>query len=204
VNGSAAGGEDCPRPQLFATRRDWLLERVHAGEVVLDVGCGDGAFAAELAAAGCDVVGVDVDADAIERAARRAPGARFALWSPDARLPLADASVDVVWAGEVIEHVAELAAWLSELRRVLRSGGRMLLSTPYHGRTKNTAIALIAFERHFDPLGEHVRFFTRRSLAALLTEFGFEQISLRTIGGVALLRETLLAEATRARPAFVR
>jgi len=75
---------------------------------------------------------------------------------------------------------------------------------PYHGRTKNTAIALIAFERHFDPLGEHVRFFTRRSLAALLTEFGFEQISLRTIGGVALLRETLLAEATRARPAFVR
>jgi SAM-dependent methyltransferase len=201
---SAEVGKYGSPPQLFPTRRDWLLERVRSGETVLDVGCGDGAFAAELLAAGCDVVGVDIDPEAIERARRRAPGARFALWAPRAELPLPDAAVDVVWAGEVIEHVAELAPWLSELRRVLRGGGRILLSTPYHGRTKNAAIALLAFERHFDPQGEHVRFFTRRSLAALLGGFGFERTQMRSIGGVPLLRETLLAEATRARPAFVR
>ena len=37
---------------------------------------------------------------------------------------LEDVSFDAVWAGEVIEHVVDTAAWLSEVRRVLRSGGR--------------------------------------------------------------------------------
>jgi hypothetical protein len=59
-------------------------------------------------------------------------------------------------------------------------------------------IALAGFERHFDPCGEHVRFFTRHSLAGLLEEFGFENVTLRTISGPPLLRATMLAEATRA------
>ena len=43
---------------------------------------------------------------------------------------LPDAAFDVVWAGEVIEHVADTAGWLSEVRRVLRPGGTLLLEHP--------------------------------------------------------------------------
>lgn len=187
-------------PFAFARRRDFLLERVRAGERVLDLGCGDGSFCAELAGAGTDPVGVEVAEAALARARERHPGLEFRLAPPHGPLPFEDARFDVVWASEVIEHVGDTARWLSEVRRVLRGGGRLLLTTPYHGRVKNVALALARFESHFDPVGQHLRFYTRRSLARLLEDFGFEEIAIITAGGWPLLRETMLAQARRARP----
>jgi 2-polyprenyl-3-methyl-5-hydroxy-6-metoxy-1,4-benzoquinol methylase len=79
----------------------------------------------------------------------------------------------------VLEHVADTAHFLLEVRRVLRPGGRLLVTTPAHGRLKRTAIALARFESHFDPLGQHLRFYTRRSLAATLEHAGFEDVRVR-------------------------
>ncbi len=112
-----------------------------------------------------------------------------------------DASFDAVWAGEVIEHVLDTAAWLSELRRVLRSGGRLLLSTPDHGPLRRLVLAVLpgAFERHFDPRGDHLRFYTSRSIAHLLAQFGFHEIRVRGVGGIPGARATLLVSATRQR-----
>ena len=62
----------------------------------------------------------------------------------DGPLPLEDNSFDVVWASEVIEHVADTGRWLSEVRRVLKPGGRLLLTTPSHGRLR---VALGGIER---------------------------------------------------------
>ena len=45
---------------------------------------------------------------------------------------------------------------------------------PYHGRLQAAAVALTRFDAHFDPMGQHVRFFTRTSLAATLDAAGFE------------------------------
>ena len=56
-------------------------------------------------------------------------------------------------------------AFLTEIRRVLRRGGRLLVTVPGHGRFKRTLIALGHHDAHYDPLGQHVRFYTRRSLA---------------------------------------
>jgi SAM-dependent methyltransferase len=198
----AAGAS--PRPERFAARRAWLLARVAPGERVIDLGAGTGDFAAELAAAGCRVTALDPSPVAIGRLRERHPGIDARTLEPGAPLPLADGEADAVWAGEVIEHVADTADWLSEVRRVLRSGGRLLLSTPYHGRVKTAAAALFAHERHFDPRGPHLRFYTRPALAELLADFGFEQIELRTLGGPPLLRATLLADARRARFAVSR
>ncbi|MGI8922007.1 MAG: class I SAM-dependent methyltransferase [Solirubrobacteraceae bacterium] len=178
-------------PERCEQRRAWLLKHVRTGDVVLDVGCGDGAFAEALVGAGADVIGVDVAEQAIARARARVPQARFELW-PAA---LEDGTVDVIWAGEVISRVVDVAAWLSELRRVLRTAGRLLISTPYHGRLKTAAIG---FERQFDPRGEQLHHFTRRSLSSLLADFGFEDVRIEAIGGVPLLRSTLLAQGARA------
>lgn len=187
-------------PVEFARRREFLLARVRAGQSVLDVGCGEALFASELAAAGAQPTAIDVAEEPLRRARRRAPGLDLRLAYEDRPWPLHDASFDVVWAGEVIEHVADTAGWLSEVRRVLRSGGLLLLSTPDHGplRVLTLAVHPGAFDRHFAPRSDHLRFYTRRTLTALLADFGFESIDVRRVGGVYGARRLLLVSARRA------
>jgi hypothetical protein len=62
---------------------------------------------------------------------------------------------------------------------VLRPGGRLLVTVPDHPRVRTALKALTRFEAHFDPLGQHVRFYTRRSLAATLEHAGFEDVRVR-------------------------
>ena len=187
-------------PFAFARRRSFLLSHVASGERVLDLGCGDGAFCTQLAAVGVEAVGAEVAEAALARARERHPDIRFELVAERGPLPFADAEFDAVWASEVIEHIADTGRWLSEVRRVLRPGGALLVTTPYHGRVKNLALALTRFETHFDPLGQHLRFYTRRSLRDTLEQFGFERIEIALAGGLPLVRETMLAHARRGRP----
>jgi 2-polyprenyl-3-methyl-5-hydroxy-6-metoxy-1,4-benzoquinol methylase len=188
-------------PSDFALRRSFLLEHVATGERVLDVGCGDGRFAGELLDAGAQVLGIDVAEEPLRRARARHPELDVRLVAEAGPWPLKDASFDVVWAGEVIEHVADTSAWLSEARRVLRSGGSLVLSTPALERLTLLATALSrrAFARHFDPRGEHLRFYSRDTLTQLLDDFRFQQISVRGAGGLPGARRLLLAHAIRAR-----
>lgn len=175
--------------------------RTPARARVLDVGCGAGEITSEIARAGFDVVGIDVAEEPLRRARARDPQLDVRLVATDGEWPLADASFDAVWAGETLEHVLDTAAWLTQVRRVLRSGGTLVLSTPAHGRLRVLALALSArrFDEYFDPRSDHVRFYTRRTLARLLADFGFEQIDVRGAGGVPGTRRTLLASAVRSR-----
>jgi 2-polyprenyl-3-methyl-5-hydroxy-6-metoxy-1,4-benzoquinol methylase len=168
---------------------------------VLDVGCGEAQLTAAIAAAGFDVVGIDVAEEPLRRARELHADLDLRRVPPAGEWPLQDASFDVVWAGETIEHVTDTGGWLSELRRVLRSGGSLLLSTPAHSRLMVLGLALSGarFDHHFDPRSDHVRFYSRRTLARLLDDFGFEQIELRAAGGLPGARDTLLAAAVRSR-----
>ena len=188
-------------PSDFALRRGFLLDRVGAGQRVLDVGCGEGRFTAELARVGARVVGIDVAEEPLRRARARHPELDLRLVGDGREWELADAGFDLVWAGEVIEHVADTAAWLSEVRRVLRPGASLLLSTPAHGRLTLMRLALSrrAFADHFDPLGDHLRFYSRETLTRLIGDFGFERIEVRSAGGPPGARRLLLAHAIRSR-----
>jgi ubiquinone/menaquinone biosynthesis C-methylase UbiE len=181
-------------PPEFQLRRRFLVSQVRAGDRVLDLGCGDGVFTAELAGMGARPVGADVADAALERARDRHPDLAFELVPLDGTLPFADNSFDVVWASEVIEHVGDTARWLSEVRRVLAPRGALLITTPSHGRLR---ILLGGMERFSPPLGDHLHLYTSASLRQVLEEFGFGEVTVSVAGGPPLLRRTLLARGLR-------
>ena len=168
-----ADAPEDPEPWLWGTRRALLLGEARPGERVLDLGCGAGRFVAALRDAGAEPVGVEIAAAALERARRNVPGADLRLVEPDGSLPLGHGEVDLVWCSEVLEHVPDTVGFLTEARRVLKPGGRILVTVPDHGVARRTAIAIARHERHYDPLGQHLRFYTRRSLADALEATGF-------------------------------
>jgi SAM-dependent methyltransferase len=192
-----AGMADDPEPWAWRRRRALLLREVRPGQRVLDLGCGAGRFVAALRDAGADPVGVELAEAALERARNNVPGADLRLVAPDGSLPLDHGEVDLVWCSEVLEHVPDTVALLTEVRRVLRPGGRLLVTVPDHGRVKRTLLALAHYDAHYDPLGQHVRFYTRRSLSRALRATGFTDVRLRPFGGPPLLRHALVARAVR-------
>jgi SAM-dependent methyltransferase len=181
-------------PPSFERRLRFLLDEVRSGDRALDIGCGAGEFTAAIAQAGAAAIGVDVAEAAVARARSRHPGVSFDLVRFDGPLPFDDGSFDLAWASEVIEHVADTARWLSEVRRVLAPGGRLLITTPSHGRLR---VALGGVERFSEPLGDHLHLYTKRSLSALLAEFDFGEVRVRSVDGPPLLSRMLLARAVR-------
>jgi ubiquinone/menaquinone biosynthesis C-methylase UbiE len=147
-----------------------------------------------MAQAGARAVGVDVAEAALDRARARHPELDFRLVPVEGPLPLEDNAFDLVWASEVIEHVADTGRWLSEARRVLAPGGRLLVTTPSHGRLR---VALGGVERFSDPLGDHLHLYTQASLRTLLGEFGFGEVQVRAVEGPPLLKRMLMARAVR-------
>jgi 2-polyprenyl-3-methyl-5-hydroxy-6-metoxy-1,4-benzoquinol methylase len=190
-------------PAGLELRLKFVRERLHMARAkrVLDVGCGEGQIAAALAHDGFEVVGVDLAEEPLRRARSQHVGLDVRRVGVGGAWPLADTSFDAVWSGETVEHVTDTALWMSEVRRVLRSGGVLALSTPAHGRLRMLGLALSVrgFDAHFDPCADHVRFYSSRTLASLLGEFGFESVRIARAGGPPLMRRTLLASAIRSR-----
>ncbi|MGI8904298.1 MAG: class I SAM-dependent methyltransferase [Solirubrobacteraceae bacterium] len=181
-------------PPDLERRRRYLLAEARAGERVLDLGCGTGELTAALALAGAHAIGIEVARAALRRARAEHPGLDFRLAPLGGPLPLADGCLDLVFSSEVIEHVADTASWLSEIRRVLAPGGRVLVTTPSHGRLR---IALRGVDRYSEPLGDHLHLYTKRSLGSVLEALGFVEVRVRAVAGPPLWRRMLLARAVR-------
>jgi demethylmenaquinone methyltransferase/2-methoxy-6-polyprenyl-1,4-benzoquinol methylase len=105
-------------------RRETAVAVVRPGDRVLDVCCGTGDLAVAAAAAGGRVTGVDFSERMLERARRKSQAVEW-LQADALALPFADDSFDVATAGFGVRNFEDLEAGLRELRRVLRSGGRL-------------------------------------------------------------------------------
>ncbi len=113
------------------------LLAVKSGEHVLDIGCGNARDIARIAERGGEIVGVDISAGMVAAAKEeleRMGMSSIRLQVGDATcLDFPDASFDKVLCSEVIEHIPDAPQALQEIRRVLRPGGSLVLSTPNKG-----------------------------------------------------------------------
>jgi SAM-dependent methyltransferase len=101
------------------------------GKRVLEIGCGRGAFARYLAERGADLVAADFSAAAVAHARRRLDGLDASAIVADIQdIPFPDESFDIVISQETLEHVPDPMRGLSELVRVTRVGGRLVVTTP--------------------------------------------------------------------------
>jgi SAM-dependent methyltransferase len=112
---------DLEQPAVWA-----LLDPVTPGRA-LDAACGTGRHAARLVELGHDVLGLDITAAMLERAAANVPAARF-VEGDLSSIPAADEDFDLVVCGLALSHLTNLEDATGELARVLRPGGRLVIS----------------------------------------------------------------------------
>lgn len=110
---------------------------------VLDIACGMGYGSAELSKTAASVCGIDVALEAVVGSRQRYAARNLNFLAASAtQLPFSDASFDLIVAFEVIEHLENWEALLSEARRLLAQGGQLLISTPnqsYYAETRRLA-----------------------------------------------------------------
>lgn len=114
----------------WRSRWDFAVERIAAGERVLDVACGDGVLGEMLIRTkGCSVLGLDVSAYAREMAAKRGVKALHSDISED-RFPVDNDAFDVATMLCCLEHIFDPGHALREAARAVRQGGRLLVTLP--------------------------------------------------------------------------
>ncbi len=156
---------------------------------VLDLGCNTGYGTAILRErTGRGVIGVDVSASAVETARARY-GGDFRVVGGHT-LPFQDATFDAVTCCQVIEHIDDPDAFLAEVRRVLRPGGRALFTTP------NAATRLDPGERPWNRF--HVREFRAEELQELLAPH-FTTVDVRGLFGTPEIEGIERARVARLR-----
>jgi len=154
---------------------------------VLDVGCGGGLFSEALASSGYRVTGVDISERSISAARRHAEETGLEIEyvvAPAEELPFADSSFDIVFCCDVLEHVKDVPATITESARVLRKNGVFMFDTV--NRTWLSKVLMIKMVQHWlkiapPDLHSWNRFIVPDELASILDERGLE---LRDVTGL--------------------
>lgn len=172
-----------PEENYWFRRHEVVYEHILdgcTGLVVLEAGSGEGYGADMIAGVATRVTGLDYDADAAAHVRRRYPRVEMVRGNL-ASLPFPDASFDLIVNSQVIEHLWDQEQFLRECLRVLRPGGRLLVSTPNRITfTPDSDVPLNPF---------HTRELSGAELTELLVDAGFRVESLEGVHHGPRLRE---------------
>jgi 2-polyprenyl-3-methyl-5-hydroxy-6-metoxy-1,4-benzoquinol methylase len=150
---------------------------------VLDAGCGDGNFTDDIAALGHRCHGIDLSAGGIACARERYPGIESSASSlnDDRRAAFPGVTeFDAIYSVEVIEHLYSPVTFARRAMEALRTGGLLILTTPYWKYAKNLLLAITGrIDRALTALweGGHIKHRSRSTLTRLLTGAGFEFVA---------------------------
>ena len=143
---------------------------------VLDVGCGLSLFTAFDKRFPFKIVAGDLSLNRIRRRKSEYPGIAWLVFDA-ARPPFLDGSFDGVFAGEILEHLAQPEAALDEWNRVQRKGGTLIVTTPNRGRRVN-----ILNQEDWPVSPDHIREFSFAELnGALLPHAGFKTVKKKAV-----------------------
>ena len=179
---------------------------------VLDVGCGVGFFSEKLKnRLGIEVYGIDISRNALNVAKKRGIKCKYA--NLDKSIPFKNEKFDLVFCGEIIEHLEDPDHLLIEIRRVLKPEGHLVLSTPNLAAWYNRIILLFGIQpifsevssiknlgKKFEILGQgsqpvgHLRIFTLRGIKDVLKLHNFEILEIK---GFAVLPFLLINNVDR-------
>jgi 2-polyprenyl-3-methyl-5-hydroxy-6-metoxy-1,4-benzoquinol methylase len=165
---------------LFPVRRsdvDAEIRFLHAqpGGRLLDIGCGSGAWLGWMRTLGWEVEGIDFDENAIQAA--RGENLNVHTGTLEAQSYPSD-TFDVINLNHVIEHVPDPVGLLTEIRRILKPGGKLVLATP---NAASIGHRLFGSDwRGLEP-PRHLHIFTPPSMLAALQKAGFSEVTLRTL-----------------------
>ncbi|MEN2785421.1 class I SAM-dependent methyltransferase [Sphingomonas qilianensis] len=169
----------------------------HAGgRKLFELGCGNGSMAADLAALGYHVAGVDPAASGIAIARANFPQCQLEIGSTEEDLVARFGQFDVLVSLEVAEHVFSPHRYAEAIAELLIPGGIAILSTPYHSYLKNLAMAATGkLDNHFTALweGGHIKFWSRSTLGTLMARAGFEEIRFDRVGRIPALAKSMVA-----------
>jgi len=174
--------------------------RERRADRAFDLGCGNGSIAADLAALRFTVTGIDASQSGIAIAKASYPQCVFEVASVYDDLAARFGRFPLVLSLEVIEHLYDPRAFARTLFGLLEPGGTAIVSTPYHGYIKNCALALSGkLDDHFTALwdGGHVKFFSIRTLGAVLSEAGLRDLEFVRVGRIPVLAKSMIAIARR-------
>jgi 2-polyprenyl-3-methyl-5-hydroxy-6-metoxy-1,4-benzoquinol methylase len=149
----------------------WLGEG--QGRRLLDVGAADGLLSRQLTARGWRVTAIEGDPALAQAGARHCE--RMITMNLDREIPVGEGPFDVIVYGDVLEHLVDPLRVLVDLDRSLDAGGFVIISVP---NIAHLWIRLLLLLGHFDYLDRgildqsHLRFFTERSLRAMLADAG--------------------------------
>jgi SAM-dependent methyltransferase len=184
--------------ELVERTADELCTFVAPPGPVADLGCGPGAHARALARRAYEVTGLDgsprmVDV-ARDRAARDSLDVAYEVADVGTRLPFADGSLGGVLAILVIQHLADPASFVTEIRRCLRPGGHLLLTAPDRQVVPPTTGSLYWRLRAvtYTRVPGMCRFYDRDSLSSLVEAQGFTVEDRDDVGGVNLIARSMV------------
>jgi len=170
---------------------------------ILDAGCGQGEFSLRMAELGHSVAAIDLPGESLDRAIKlREESAKpWKIVAGSVESPeFLKTSFDVIVSLEVIEHLYRPVTALTNLAKLLKPGGSMILSTPYHGWVKNVAISVAGkWDWHHSPLfeGGHIKFWSKQTLTAALEKADMEPVDWRGVGRVPLLWKSIMVKAIK-------
>lgn len=177
-----------PEIERVISSREWPSRRA------FDLGCGNGSTCEALAAAGFDAMGVDPSPSGVTLAQQH--GINALVGDAYSDLAAVHGQFPLVTSLEVIEHCIDPRAFARTFLSMIEPGGVGILSTPYHGYWKNLALALAGkMDAHFTALwdGGHIKFFSIKTLDALLRECGAKDVRFVRVGRIPPLAMSMIA-----------
>jgi SAM-dependent methyltransferase len=166
--------------------REYIISKIPKDvKSILDVGCGNGWVAKEFLPKGKQVYSLDISITNPAKATKLYPNEKhFGITADSFNLPFNDISFDCVIASEIIEHVFDPAAFIKELFRVVKKGGRLILTTPY----KEKLIYYLCIHcNQKTPANAHIHSFDEKKLESLYSGNDLESFKYETFGNKLLL-----------------